>query len=528
MARFNKRECDMNKYYENLDLLASTMDEMNKAEKFADVADIIFRFIKKYVRYNMAVIYRIDKPNNILEIVSCIGADINKLKKRVNFKVGEGAVGKVAQEKKPIYLENALENNSVYVRQFYDEDPIIRSFIAIPLIVRDEVIGIISVSSSEEKVYNSYDIKMISIIASQGALLLEMNNTISMTKTISDTVLENISSGVLLINCSNNIVVTVNNGAERILGINRKRLVGQSVKNIGIELSEGEINEIIRNGVSEKNEEDGFVYLENGENCRLKISISYFIDKKEEQKYCVCVFRDNTEIERLHKQLILAEKLAALGRLTAGMTHEIRNPLLPISNASEFLYNKYSDVSEELNILLSVIKNESDRLNKLLSQLSALYKNNIFVKGRCCIKNSVDEVLTLLSYTLSNKKINVNSSEVETELEVNINKDNLKQVIINLMLNAIDAMDDVSEKTIFIETKKEDNFVLLTIKDTGIGIKTEEIGKIFDPFFTTKETGSGIGLSLVFRIMEAVGGSVSVESQEGKGTAVSLKLPMLK
>ena len=269
----------MNKYYENLDLLASTMDEMNKAEKFADVADIIFRFIKKYVRYNMAVIYRIDKPNNILEIVSCIGADINKLKKRVNFKVGEGAVGKVAQEKKPIYLENALENNSVYVRQFYDEDPIIRSFIAIPLIVRDEVIGIISVSSSEEKVYNSYDIKMISIIASQGALLLEMNNTISMTKTISDTVLENISSGVLLINCSNNIVVTVNNGAERILGINRKRLVGQSVKNIGIELSEGEINEIIRNGVSEKNEEDGFVYLENGENCRLKISISYFIDK---------------------------------------------------------------------------------------------------------------------------------------------------------------------------------------------------------------------------------------------------------
>ena len=109
-----------------------------------------------------------------------------------------------------------------------------------------------------------------------------------------------------------------------------------------------------------------------------------------------------------------------------------------------------------------------------------------------------------------------------------MNKDNLKQVIINLMLNAIDAMDDVSEKTIFIETKKEDNFVLLTIKDTGIGIKTEEIGKIFDPFFTTKETGSGIGLSLVFRIMEAVGGSVSVESQEGKGTAVSLKLPMLK
>ena len=109
-----------------------------------------------------------------------------------------------------------------------------------------------------------------------------------------------------------------------------------------------------------------------------------------------------------------------------------------------------------------------------------------------------------------------------------MNKDNLKQVIINLMLNAIDAMDDVSEKTIFIETKKEDNSVLLTIKDTGIGIKTEEIGKIFDPFFTTKETGSGIGLSLVFRIMEAVGGSVSVESQEGKGTAVSLKLPMLK
>ncbi|MCI5688974.1 ATP-binding protein [Anaerovoracaceae bacterium 42-11] len=516
----------MQKYFKDLDLLASTMEEMNRAEKFTDVADIIFRFIEDYVHYDMAVIYRIDKSENILEIVSCMGADINNLKKRVKFRVGEGAVGKVALEKKPIYLENALDNSFISVRQFYDEDPIIRSFIGVPLVVRGDVIGIISVSDSQEKAYTSYDVKMLSIIASQGALLLEINNKISVSKTISDTVLENISSGVLLINCSDKRIVTVNNAAERILKRGRNKIVGKPVTDIGINFIDGELYEILQNDMSERNEADGYIYI-NNEEFKLKISTSFFVDKKEEQQYCICVFRDNTEIERLEKQLVTAEKLAALGRLTAGMTHEIRNPLLPISNASEFLYNKYSDVSEELNILLSVIKNESDRLNKLLSQLSALYKNNIFIKGQCSVKTAVDEVLILLSHKLSKQKIDVDISEVMSTIEVNMNKDNLKQVMINLILNSIDAMDSTEEKKLYIATQKEESVVKMLIRDTGIGIKSEEIGKIFEPFFTTKATGSGIGLSLVFKIMEAVGGRINVSSGEGEGTTVSLEFPAL-
>lgn len=519
----------MDKRFDDLQLLADTMERMNDAENFVDVANMIFEFIKNYASYDMAVIYRVDKQAQQLEIVSCLGADINKLKKRVRFKVGEGAVGKVAQNKRPIHLKNALKEESILVRQFYDEDPIIRSFIAVPLIVRGEVNGILSVSSSEEDLYSEYDVKMINIIASQGALLLELNNQLSVTKTISDTVLENINSGVMLLG-EDNKVMTFNHAAERITGMDRSDIIGRNMESLGMMTETGDGYVLLGTDSGEKVEENGYLQNRNGEKIDLKVSTSYFWDKKEETRQCVCVFRDNTEIGRLQKQLMVAEKLAALGRLTAGLTHEIRNPLLPISNASEYLYHKYSHVSEELDMLLKIIKEESDRLNKLLSQLSALYKNGMFLKGECNVQTVVDEILILLHYALDKKQIQMDTAGIDGKLTVNLSGDNLKQVLINILLNAVDAIPVDGwqrERRIMVETEKEGTDGVIRVRDTGVGIKKEDLGKIFDPFFSTKETGSGIGLSLVYRIISNAGGTISVESEENRGTAVTLRLPLI-
>lgn len=519
----------MDKSFYDLQLLSSTMEQMNEAENFVDVANIIFDFIKNYASYDMAVIYRVNKQEQILEIVSCLGADINKLKQRVQFKVGEGAVGKVAQNKRPIHIKNALKEESILVRQFYDEDPIIRSFIAVPLIVRGEVIGILSVSSSKESIYTEYDVKMIGIIASQGALLLELNNQLSVTRTISDTVLENINSGVVLLD-EHNQVMTFNSAAEQITGRDRGEIIGQPVMQLGVKLAEG--NDFIgaNTGTVAQNEADGYLYAKNGERVELKISTSFFQDKKDETERCICVFRDNTEIGRLQKQLMVAEKLAAVGTLTAGMTHEIRNPLLPISSASEYLYHKYRNVSEELDTLLKIIKDESDRLNKLLSQLSALYKNGMFVKGESHVATVIEEILILLNYALVKKAIRLDTSEIDDTLMVGMSNDNLKQVAINVLLNAIDAItEDCSEeqRQISVCAYAKENQGIIRVSDTGRGIKKEDLDKIFDPFFSTKDTGSGIGLSLVYRMVANVGGTVQVESEEGKGTVVRIVLPLV-
>ncbi len=111
-------------------------------------------------------------------MVSCIGSDMEKMKKRMPFKVGESAVGLVAQDKKALLINDVLKSKEITVRQYYDEDPIIRSFLAVPLVVGDKIIGILSVSSSKAHEYDEYDVKMINIIASQGAVLLELNSNI--------------------------------------------------------------------------------------------------------------------------------------------------------------------------------------------------------------------------------------------------------------------------------------------------------------------------------------------------------------
>src|SRR5699024_1341792 len=105
-------------------------------------------------------------------MVSCIGSDIKKMKERLPFKIVESAVGLVAKDKKSLMFNDVLKSKEILVRQYQDEDPIIRSFLAVPLIVGDRVIGILSVSSSKPHEYDEYDVQMISIIASQGAVLM--------------------------------------------------------------------------------------------------------------------------------------------------------------------------------------------------------------------------------------------------------------------------------------------------------------------------------------------------------------------
>ena len=131
----------------DLNLLSNTINNINKSKNFQTTAEIIFGFIKSFINFNLAVIYKINDKENTLEIVSCLGTDTEKLKKRMPFKVGEGAVGLVAKNKKPILINDVLKNQEIQVRQYCEEDPIIRSFLAVPLVVGDNAIGILSISN---------------------------------------------------------------------------------------------------------------------------------------------------------------------------------------------------------------------------------------------------------------------------------------------------------------------------------------------------------------------------------------------
>ena len=215
----------------DLNLLSETIDLMNRATNFQVISKIIFNFIHNFVNYNMAVIYKINEKEGTLEMISCMGSDTEKMKKRIPIKVGESAVGQVAKDKKALLINDVLRSKEITVRQYNDEDPIIRSFLAVPLVVGDKIIGILSVSSSKPYEYDEYDVKMINIITSQGAVLLELNNNITEVENFTNQILENINSGVIVVNDKYEII-SFNEAAEEITGYYFKDVLGKDIRSI--------------------------------------------------------------------------------------------------------------------------------------------------------------------------------------------------------------------------------------------------------------------------------------------------------
>ncbi len=516
----------------DLDLLSETIDLMNKAENFQVISDIIFNFIQNFVNYNMAVIYRFQEKKKILEMVSCIGADVEKMRKRMPFRLGESAVGLVAKDKKALLIHDALNSKEIRVRQYYEEDPLIRSFLAVPLIVGDRIIGILSVSSSKPHEYNKYDVKMINIIASQGAVLLELNNNISQAKKFSNRILENVNSGVMVID-GEYTIISFNKSAEGITGYSCEELVGKNIRAIPLK-NNGDEGLIVRSMIEGKIffEEPGYLIKKDGSHVNIRLSTSLIYDDNGILKNCISIFRDTTQIEKLQRQVAMADKLTALGRLTSSITHEIRNPLLPIRNASEYLINKYTcNGNEELIKLLTIIREESERLNTFLQDLLNLNRDSFFSPGQCELGEILRESIYLLNYVIKEKDISLSLDIAREKIFIQVNKDNLKQVFINLLLNAIDGIisDKIkSSKEIRIKVEKKKNFCHVIIHDTGIGIDRGELDKIFEPFYTTKSEGTGLGLPIIHNIINSCGGEIFVDSVVNEATRVTLLLPLVE
>jgi PAS domain S-box-containing protein len=523
----------LKEYNKNIDLnlLSNTINNINKSTDFQTTAEIIFGFIMSFIDFNMAVIYKIDDKENLLEIVSCLGSDAEKLKRRMPFKVGDGAVGLVAKNKKPILINDVLKNKEIQVRQYCDEDPVIRSFLAVPLVVGDKAIGILSISNSQPEQYDDYDVQMINIIASQGAVLLELNNNITETQRFSNNILDNVNSGIIVVDINCN-VVKLNKSAENITGFKFEEIVGSDIlaEHLFIDNEENFICKCFNEGKIYF-EEPGFMVRRDKNIIRVRLSTSLMYDEEGNIKSCICIFRDNTEIENLQSRIAMTDKLEALGRLTAGLVHEIRNPLLPIRNASEYLLNKYGETenNDEMRSLLKIISEESERLNRVLEGFVNMGKNSFASMGNCDLKEVIDEVITLLNYTINKNNIKTEVNFTCGSIVLPYNKDNLKQVFINLMLNSVDAInmnDDSKPRIITISVNQNNNHASVSIEDTGTGIQKKDLHQIFDPFYSTKEHGTGMGLYIAFNIIKSSGGVVDVHSSNDKGTKIILTIPM--
>jgi PAS domain S-box-containing protein len=259
----------------------------------------------------------------------------------------------------------------------------------------------------------------------------------------------------------------------------------------------------------------------------------------------IATLKDVTLVKQMEQQLLRSERLANLGEMAAGVAHEIKNPMNAILGFSQRLADKLED--PKLKNYANIIVEEVNRLAATINDVLEYNRTQIASKVRVELNTALDDALTLVNEKAA-------ASQVQIVREINpglppipMDKDKIKQVFLNLMFNAISAMEtggtltvrarvedgmipasqmDKAESSLLQQVFLQQKMASISIKDTGCGIPKENIHKLFNPFFTTKTTGTGLGLSICHRIIESHGGFMRVESQVGVGSSFIFYLPL--
>jgi signal transduction histidine kinase len=230
----------------------------------------------------------------------------------------------------------------------------------------------------------------------------------------------------------------------------------------------------------------------------------------------------------MEEQLVQASKLASLGKLTAGISHEIGNPLASISSLVQELRVLASEPATEGDFTtesLKTINSHIERIAKIVRSLGDFARISTREKTVSNIAEILDRTMGLVKYDKRLRNIQL-STQIDDIPPVIINPDQMQQVFLNMMLNSLDAMPDGGKLTVSVKMKR--GSVEITFSDTGTGIEEGVIDRIFDPFFTTKPLGrgTGLGLSICYGIIKEHSGSISVKSRKGQGAAFTIRLPV--
>ncbi|ALS25196.1 ATP-binding protein [Paenibacillus naphthalenovorans] len=272
-----------------------------------------------------------------------------------------------------------------------------------------------------------------------------------------------------------------------------------------------------------------FDQVRDGQPFHLEKKNEEMLQRKDEVGILVDAFhqmvRQMEERKQMEVRLTRLERLAALGELAAGMAHEIRNPLTGMKTSVQVLQRRIAG-NEQNDMLLTGIQSEIERLNRLTIQLVHFAKPQLARLLRVDIRQVLDEVLALLAQPIRDKQIRIEVRQTHTPLFAFYDPDHLKQIYLNLLLNAIKVVPSAEGKIVIHMTENSDE-LRIDISDNGIGIPPEHADKIFNPFFTTDPKGTGLGLSVVHRLVTEHGGHIDAKDvgDEEQGTVFSFTIP---
>jgi len=372
-----------------------------------------------------------------------------------------------------------------------------------------------------EDLANSFN-TMIREISAQKIQLEQQLAEIAELKAYNDIVLASMSNGVMTLDLEARLV-SVNNAAESILGLEGKHWQGVNFRqmwpedNPFVRLLEKcmESQEVCRN--QEISLETG-----GGQQRTLIANTSLLEDGHGETMGILVVINDVTELKELEARMRQTDRLAALGTLSAGLAHEIRNPLSAIKTFVQLLPKKISNPAF-LDKFHITVPRELNRINELIDSLLELARPPKLEFRISSVRECFSQVADLYRDKLEAADISFEIVEEKQLPELWADNEHLVRAFSNLIINAQEAMPEGGELTVKVESLADG--VAIQFTDTGLGMDETTKDKIFNPFFTTKDTGTGLGLAITHKIIQEHGGSIQVESIPGSGTTFLITLP---
>jgi two-component system NtrC family sensor kinase len=346
--------------------------------------------------------------------------------------------------------------------------------------------------------------------------------------------IESSVDGIIVTDMKGDILI-FNKGAENLLGYQAEEVVKKmNIRSIYQPGVAKEVMDKLRSpdfgGVGKLSSFPISHRRKDGELIEGDLSASIVCDEKGKEIASIGIFKDlreRLEMERklreIQQALLQSEKLAAMGRLTSQIAHELNNPIYGIMNTLELLKTEIPQESKRRRIL-ELSLSETQRLSEMLRNMLSFSKPEEEKRRLIRMNELIDGILLVMEKQMREANIKVETAFDDEIPEVKASTNQMRQVFLNILKNAKEAMPKGG--TLFIRTSREDHRILIQIRDTGIGIPEEIKDKIFEAFFTTKQKvkGVGLGLSVCYGIIKDHGGEIKVESEEGKGTTFTISL----
>ena len=360
-------------------------------------------------------------------------------------------------------------------------------------------------------------------LSSMGGELKARGKSLSALKNINRLVIENIPSGLITVDKDGQIL-QVNKAAHRIL--QKEHLPGKNFFSLlkGVREKLSPLLKMVEKSNLETIYFDFEYKTEMAEKLILSFSAGYFENPERSMTGIILIFEDKTEIKRLEYAVRQSEKMAAVGQLAAGIAHEIRNPLASMSGSIQML--SADAKNEEEKRLMKIILKETDRLNDLITEFLDYARPDQPVEDPVDLNPLVQEVMELSAMNSKER------SDIKIDLvlegmgEVLSHRDKLKQALLNITMNAYQAMRDVDSPLLKVRTGNDRGQFQLSIEDNGCGMSEAMRKRMFEPFHTTKHDGTGLGLAVTHKILQNHQAEIQVESVEGQGTEFILKFPV--